>query len=49
MEDNVVTRTSLPLSVAQSTLPSRITKSDLPTSPLQSLPHLLSPVVGRVC
>lgn len=48
-EDNVLTRTSLPLSVAQSTLPFRMTQSELLTLLTFCLPHLLSTVLSDVC
>lgn len=45
----MVTRTSLLLSVDQSTLPFRVTICDLPTSLLRSFLHLFSSAAGRVC
>lgn len=50
-EDNAVKRTSLPLSVAQSTLPFGMTKSELLTPLSQSLSAfaICSPLYSNVC
>lgn len=50
MEDNVLTRTSLPLSVAQSLLPFRMTQSQCLTALSQSLPvfPICSPLYSQI-